>query len=958
MAPHTAIAFEEIVRAAGGGTAGATDRELLRRFAEAGDQAAFAALFRRHCGLVLGVCRRALSNVQDAEDACQATFLILARKAASGRWQPSLANWLHATARRVAGNARVAAERRVRRERRASTPATVQPVDRMTGRELLDVLDEELDRLPPRYREPLVLCYLEGLTRDEAAARLGVPPATVKSRLERGRKQLGDALTKRGCVVGVGLLALAATSPAGASSRRLAEGVLASAAGSPSAAVARLAAGVAVGGVGRGKLVALLALAGALALGIGWGSGQQVVSGQAPEKAAPGRLAEADGKTPNAPNVAADPEKEIAMKGRVLDPDGKPLPGARLLVAGKEDMPTEVGVSGKDGRFAVSFPRGGRPVLLAQADGFGMDFVVVNQSDGRDVEFHLVKDRPLRGRLLDTQGKPMAGVTVGLTGLLAPEDESRPGSKRRTASSAGGEMRTLAPWTGLVARTSTDDEGRFTLHGTGVGRGVGLRFRGGGIAEFHYSIQNSDDFDPEPGEAAARASKTTFERRIANLQRSHAPDQDIVGETEKPIRGVVTAADTGKGRPGAVVQLLRVYVGDRFDDFLQSPRLTTTADAAGRYEIHGAPKGSRYMLRVDGDAEAGYIAGVIEVADTAGFAPVTADFRVARGVIVKGRVLDASTGKGLPGNVVVDVLSDNPFARRYPRFDQGDLVFTTEDGSFRTVTIPGRVILVGGPDTPRLPDGRSARYRYKHRLSDPQYPQYFGAGYPDPGFLGHNGRFGFQNIWCTVLDIAPGAAVVEQDVRLEPAAVLPVLLRDPAGKPLTGVVAIGIPARPLYSHMPVTCKTDTCDVYDLEPGKPRRLLLFDPARKLAAAVTLKGDEKAPPTVTLRPDGTVKGRLIYPDGRPLAGVAVNLNYQDRQAREMLDNAARFRQAVSGADGSFAIETVIPGLAFDLTFQLQRMRLAPTPKPIPPQSVASGETKDLGSVALWPADAGAH
>jgi hypothetical protein len=143
----------------------------------------------------------------------------------------------------------------------------------------------------------------------------------------------------------------------------------------------------------------------------------------------------------------------------------------------------------------------------------------------------------------------------------------------------------------------------------------------------------------------------------------------------------------------------------------------------------------------------------------------------------------------------------------------------------------------------------------------------------------------------------------------------------------------------------------------LESGKPRRLLLFDPTRTLATAVTLKGDEKTPLTVTLRPAGTVKGRLVYPDGKPLAGVAVTLNYQERQDREMLYRVERFRQAVSGIDGSFAIETTIPGLAFDLAFQRQGTRLAPTPKSLPPQTAASGETNDLGSVALVPTgDAG--
>src|SRR5437879_5139992 len=158
--------------------------------------------------MVFGVCRRALPTVQDAEDACQATFLVLAGKTGSGRWQASVANWLYATARKVAHNARVAAGRRAKREAAAAVSGSVEPVDRMTGRELLAALDEELGRLPDLYREPLVLCYLEGLTLEEAAARLGVPTATLKTRVARARKQLHEALTKAGCGLGAGILAL------------------------------------------------------------------------------------------------------------------------------------------------------------------------------------------------------------------------------------------------------------------------------------------------------------------------------------------------------------------------------------------------------------------------------------------------------------------------------------------------------------------------------------------------------------------------------------------------------------------------------------------------------------------------------------------------------------------------------------------------------------------------------
>src|SRR5262249_56501950 len=118
-----------------------TDRELLRQFAD-GEQGAFAALVSRHAAMVLGVCRRALPTVQDAEDACQATFLVLAQKAASGRWQPSVANWLYTTARRIAAKARQAAGRRCARERTVARPEGV-CLDEMTGREAFAALDEE-----------------------------------------------------------------------------------------------------------------------------------------------------------------------------------------------------------------------------------------------------------------------------------------------------------------------------------------------------------------------------------------------------------------------------------------------------------------------------------------------------------------------------------------------------------------------------------------------------------------------------------------------------------------------------------------------------------------------------------------------------------------------------------------------------------------------------------------------
>src|SRR3954452_19999971 len=124
------------------------DRELLLKFARERSQGAFEELVARHAPMVLGVCRRGLANPADAEDACQAVFLLLAQKAKSVRWQASIANWLYTTARKVSRNARLSAHRRTVREARAATPELLRPVDTMSGRELLTALDEELDKLP------------------------------------------------------------------------------------------------------------------------------------------------------------------------------------------------------------------------------------------------------------------------------------------------------------------------------------------------------------------------------------------------------------------------------------------------------------------------------------------------------------------------------------------------------------------------------------------------------------------------------------------------------------------------------------------------------------------------------------------------------------------------------------------------------------------------------------------
>jgi RNA polymerase sigma factor (sigma-70 family) len=183
------------------------DAQLLARFLAGREEAAFEAVVRRHGPMVLGVCRRILRNADDAEDAFQATFLVLVRKAASITRRETVGGWLYGVARKTALKARAAGEQRRAKERRVGTMSPkVMPAED-GGWELQAVLDQELSRLPDKYRVPVVLCDLEGRTRKQAAQQLGWPEGTVSGRLARARALLARRLARHGLAVAGGVLA-------------------------------------------------------------------------------------------------------------------------------------------------------------------------------------------------------------------------------------------------------------------------------------------------------------------------------------------------------------------------------------------------------------------------------------------------------------------------------------------------------------------------------------------------------------------------------------------------------------------------------------------------------------------------------------------------------------------------------------------------------------------------------
>ena len=280
-----------------------TDAGLIADFLQSGAQDSFAELVRRHGPAVLGVCQRFLGPTPDAEDAFQATFLVLVRRARGTEWREALGPWLYGVALRVARKARAVRARRRTNERQAppmtdtaSAPST-EPDDSAV------IVDEELAALPATYRLPLVLCEIQGRSRRDAARELEIAEGTLSSRLARGRKMLRARLVRRGVVPTVS--GLAVTVPAGLASAtaRNAVHVLTCAVGAVPAGVLALTEGVVKTMIVQWKLAAVLVAA---CLGLtGFGAWRGTSAPEAIAASDPPKTAPAVQPPQKAPPVAA-----------------------------------------------------------------------------------------------------------------------------------------------------------------------------------------------------------------------------------------------------------------------------------------------------------------------------------------------------------------------------------------------------------------------------------------------------------------------------------------------------------------------------------------------------------------------------------------------------------------------------------------------------------------------------
>jgi RNA polymerase sigma factor (sigma-70 family) len=708
-----------------------TDAELLTDFVCHRDEAALTALVSRHGPMVLRVCQRVLGNPHDAEDVFQATFLVLACRARAIRRRDRLAAWLHGVAHRLASKALAGKLRRQQLEGAMLVSAPIDPaadpLAQLTARELVNVVDREVQRLPEAQRLPVILCCLEGRSVEEAARQLGWTQGSVKGRLERGRARLHERLVRRGLTLSAALAAgisqsttsAALVAPLVAGAVRSA---LAFASGRPavisgaSTAAAALAAGMLKSlSVARLKIAAAFLLLTAFVT-TGW---MILRAGPEPDQVVPIRLRPPGQR--QADELPLDPDAPIQVSGRVLDPQDGPIAGARLFVgfsAGQTAAPLQFGpmnyprraTSSTDGRFEFTFTPSeldaaaldhSRPAVIAVAQGYGPAWAVIKGSAAdTQLSLKLAEDFPVEGRILTLDQQPVAGARVLVWEIGEGSEQAFANVFRgEVCGSTGKGCR--GPLPEQLPFVTTMPDGRFHLTGLGRDRIVTLIFEGAEARRtFVWAATR-----PRPDASSPEAfSLTSFNYRAPLSRRLRGRVRDKA--TGRPVAGVKVSA-----RPNR-------FVGSFF---------RSLTDETGAYELLVPPQPDGWMVQAQPETGQPYFAASAFVPDkpgcpglaastvglvgsaqgqgpfvaTAALFPGRTDPSAADAILdidlmsgrrLQGRVVDQATGKP-PKKAVVEYYPLAPDPHSADLTGGPDIAASScvvrADGSYGLVVLPG-----------------------------------------------------------------------------------------------------------------------------------------------------------------------------------------------------------------------------------------------------------------------------
>jgi RNA polymerase sigma factor (sigma-70 family) len=916
-----------------GATGSLSDGQLLERFlahenrGEA--EAAFAALVDRHGPMVLGVCRQALPCSEDANDAFQATFLVLVQRARAIQGRGSVAGWLFGIARRVAARARVEAARRHRRVEalRQETPANAadsSPHPTAERDSNFGPLFEELAALPERFRAPIVLHYLEGLSTEATAVRLGCARGTVLSRLARARGKLRARLEQRGISLTGFLPVIAETHlpllETGVPPALLQTTVRAGMCSALAGTVAETAVSSGVMDlskhVARGLLLARVRAVAVLILFLSVG----VAAGLATTARAIGKFAGqapsgAEGTNPRAVNQLATPAKpagqepdpSVIIRGQVVTTDGQPIQDAQIFLSRPQLNNSEirsselVARSGSGGRFGAVVARArleqlqqfavGRadptwgPILGAIAPGFAINWIktdVESIERGRLTITLTADDIPIEAQIKDLEGRPIPRLTVRAIQVAAVE----PGFLEKLRANKGRIDPTMFKLIsggiplgdkGQILSVTTDSTGRFRLQGVGRDRIAVLFVDGDRIERSEAMVCTARDPAglPAKGTTATPVFGPRFELAVA---------------PGRAVEGVVRDAETRQPIAGATV-------------LLYGSGLTAKTDDHGHFRLAGQPQSKLGVPNLVAAFVEGqpYVKVVASTPDPKGLESVRAEIALKRGAWVEGRVVDRTTGKPVQAMIEYTPFDGNPNRAAYAgasfldRNIGDEAQFPTDaDGRFRAVALPGGGVL--GVRT-----FASNSYLSAPRLA----PEYFIK-------VGLSPVFRTADVFQAMIPIEVNdrATLLVRDIKVGRARPLKLLICDNKGQPLSGATVVILERRPLD---PEAVAGSEYTFMQPTPAKTETVVVVHAKAAIGGCADLTGKETSPIEVRLRPLGSARGRLVDEKGRPRPDVEIHAIYlrdQDRQRFvQQLDASA-----TTDNTGRFQLTGLVPGLFY--------------------------------------------
>jgi hypothetical protein len=854
--------------------------------------------------------------------------------------------------------------------------------------ELLTILSREIDRLHEKYRLPIDLCRLKGMTHQEAALQLGWPPGTVGTRLARGLNLLQARMTRRlGSKAGdqygwLGAFTASSVPPTcqEATIRAAVSMVTsgeASAGWTPNVLALAQAVQTAVLRASLRSFVLFAVIAGSICL-----ITATLLSGATGKFRAIGLLVESNRpaqqrlrveQTLKPSKQAAEPDR-LTVAGRVLDPEGKPLVGAQvyLVLTDTEVNFHKLATTEADGRFGATVSRraisgkgtGDRwrfAKIVAMAPGYGPDWASVavpalpNAPNREDLTLRLAhSDVPITGRLVTEEGRPVAGArVVALTLSYGKTASGVPIPWDSPENSAGWTDLRLGS---LIPEVVSDADGRFQITEIGRDRLVTLRVTAKGVAQQDVQVQTR----------ASALDAEIFARPSAGDRpkaRSIRGASFVLTTTpSRVIEGTVREQGTGQPIAGAMVNGLRT-------------------DHDGKFRIDGLSPEFILPLEVAGPVGAAYFQRKLTVeSNGSDRRPMRVDVELCRGIVIRGRVIDSGSSRPVAGRVLYAPLKGNRnLAEPLGEFQNSQEL--DDHGEFAVVGMPGPGAVVVTVDEgeilyyPRIKGASPDDLRRGTALVDDELMLNTA---PRPVSL--VGSHAYQRI-----DISAGQPSIEVNfaLKLHPGKAIAVCPVDSAGRGVSGVIVSG-----LYDPMLETAASASGNgpflVRNLDSTSPRRVMFLSPPTGLAGFRDLTGDEGAQVTVRLNRVASITGRVVDRAGTAVAAADISLIYDDAQqkphigfpngkwipTREEIMRDQRLHSemesrwpvnivARTSQDGRFQLPNVIPGVRCHLQIVVpnaRRLGMTAPPgqgrKSVFDRALSAGENLDLGDVRIVP------